>query len=260
MNTEQILGYPVFAESTSDCIAWIQEALVAEKGRCRWFACLNPHSYVVAKSDPAFADALLSADWLVPDGIGIVIGAWFLGRPLQGRITGFDVFSGVMDALDARGGSVFFLGSTQDTLEAIALKMPQDYPNVRLAGVYSPPFKPEFDEADLIKMIDAISLSEADVLWVGMTAPKQEKWIAQHSGQLPVKFVGAIGAVFDFYAGKVVRSHPIFQKSGLEWLPRLLQQPRRLWRRMGISAPIFLWDVFRARFSLRTHEVPRNAK
>ncbi len=80
-----------------------------------------------------------------------------------------------------------------------------------------------------------------------MTAPKQEKWLHQHQAELNVKFAAAVGAVFDFYSGRVKRSHPVFQRLGLEWLPRLLQQPRRLWRRMGVSAPIFLWHVLRQR-------------
>ncbi len=104
-------------------------------------------------------------------------------------------------------------------------------------------------------MIEPITEAAADVVWVGMTAPKQEKWIAEMRPQLPVKFAGAIGAVFDFYTGEVKRAHPVFQKMGLEWLPRLLQQPRRLWRRMAVSAPIFLWDVFRA--CLSSGEDPR---
>jgi N-acetylglucosaminyldiphosphoundecaprenol N-acetyl-beta-D-mannosaminyltransferase len=92
-------------------------------------------------------------------------------------------------------------------------------------------------------MIDLINQSKADVLWVGMTAPKQEKWIYQNKNRLSVKFIGAIGAVFDFYTGEVKRSPVLFQKLGLEWLPRLIQQPKRLWRRMFISAPYFLWHV-----------------
>jgi len=94
-------------------------------------------------------------------------------------------------------------------------------------------------------MISAINAARPDVLWVGMTAPKQEKWIHQNRHRLQVKFIGAIGAVIDFYTGRVKRSHPVFRKLGLEWLPRLLQEPRRLWRRMGVSAPIFVMEVVR---------------
>lgn len=90
-----------------------------------------------------------------------------------------------------------------------------------------------------------INLAKPDVLWVGMTAPKQEKWIYANLPHLNVKFAAAIGAVFDFYTGRVKRSSPIFQKLGLEWLPRLVSQPRRLWRRMIISAPIFIWHIIK---------------
>ena len=94
-------------------------------------------------------------------------------------------------------------------------------------------------------MVTAVNAAAPDVLWVGMTAPKQEKWILENHARLNVKFAAAIGAVFDFYTGKVKRSHPVFQRLGLEWLPRLIQQPRRLWRRMFVSAPIFIWHVLR---------------
>ena len=141
------------------------------------------------------------------------------------------------------GQSVFFLGATEVTLAQIRTKMAHDYPQIYVAGTYSPPFKATYSEEELDVMIDAINAAKPDVLWVGMTAPKQEKWIHDNLGKLDVRFAGAIGAVFDFYAGKVKRSPLLFQRLGLEWLPRLIQQPRRLWRRMFISAPIFLFDV-----------------
>ena len=94
-------------------------------------------------------------------------------------------------------------------------------------------------------MLAAINAAAPDVLWVGMTAPKQEKWLHANRARLDVKFAAAVGAVFDFYAGRVKRSHPVFQKLGLEWLPRLLQEPRRLWRRNFVSTPVFLWHLLR---------------
>lgn len=103
-------------------------------------------------------------------------------------------------------------------------------------------------------MLAQIMLAAPDVLWVGMTAPKQEKWIAAMQPRLRVRFAGAIGAVFDFYSGEVKRSHPVLQRIGLEWLPRLVQQPRRLWRRMAVSAPIFVWDVLLARLWRNSRE------
>lgn len=244
MTTQNILGYAVTAEQAGSVIADITAHMERPERAFGWMACLNPHSYAVAKSDAAFMSALHQADWLVPDGVGVIIAGRLLGRPLTERITGFDVFDGVMQQLERTGGSVFFLGGTDATLAKIAEQLPQDYPNVTLAGVYSPPFKPSYDEQEIDAMVAAVRGAQPDVLWVGMTAPKQEKWIAELQTRLDVRFAGAIGAVFDFYIGNVKRSHPAFQKLGLEWLPRLLQEPKRLWRRMFVSAPIFLKDVF----------------
>ena len=150
-----------------------------------------------------------------------------------------------------QGFSYFFLGSTDETLQKVEQKLSLDYPNISFSGAYSPPYKPEFSEADNQAMIEAINAVKPDVLWVGMTAPKQEKWIFQNRDKLDVKFIGAIGAVFDFYVGNVKRSHPIFLNLGLEWLPRLLQEPKRLWRRNFVSSPLFLAKVFAQRLGLR---------
>jgi N-acetylglucosaminyldiphosphoundecaprenol N-acetyl-beta-D-mannosaminyltransferase len=137
----------------------------------------------------------------------------------------------------------------------ICEKFSAQYPNVHIAGSWSPPFKPAFDEADSRAMITAVNRAAPHVLWVGMTAPKQEKWIHRHRASLNADFIGAIGAVFDFYIGTVKRSHPWFQERGLEWLPRLLREPRRLWNRTLVSAPIFLRLVLRQRLAQ-----PQNGK
>lgn len=241
--TSSFLDYTIVAGSVSECVDDIAQT-ISSTTEPRWFACLNPHSYAVAKDDPVFSKALQATDWLVPDGAGVVIASRYLKCPVHERITGSDVFFGLHDRLNRQGGgSIFFLGSTDEILAEIRQRMAKDYPNLRVAGTFSPPYKPEFSPSDLDDMIAAINAAKPDVLWVGMTAPKQEKWIHQNRHRLQVKFIGAIGAVFDFYTGRVKRSHPIFQKLGLEWLPRLLQEPRRLWRRMGVSAPLFVWDV-----------------
>ena len=243
------LGYSLVSCSSNECFENIAE-LIATTTEPRWFACLNPHSHVIAKIDSAFSEALLAADWLVPDGAGVVLASRFLGCPVHGRITGSDIFYGLLNHLNRRGGgSIFFLGSTEEILAEIRERMVKDYPNLRVTGTFSPPYKPEFSPEEQNEMIDAINAVKPDLLWVGLTAPKQEKWIHLNKHRLQVKFIGAIGAVFDFYTGRVKRSHPIYQKWGLEWLPRLLQEPRRLWRRMGVSAPIFIFHVLKAKIS-----------
>ncbi len=211
----------------------------------KYFVCLNPHSYEVAQEDLVFKTALLDADIIVPDGVGIIAASRILGGIIRERITGYDIFEGVTSSLNqSEGLSCFFLGSTEENLKIIKKKMGEEFPGVMVAGCYSPPFKKEFDEEDNRRMIDIINNASPDVLWVGMTAPKQEKWIYRHKNKMTsVKFIGAIGAVFDFYSGTVKRSHPFFQRCGLEWLPRFLKQPRRLWKRNLISNPRFLLRV-----------------
>lgn len=244
VETEDILDYAVYADDREECLKDIYE-WVASGNHCRWLACLNPHSFVSAQDEPHFAEALHDADWLIPDGSGIVLAAKILGKRTRERITGSDIFWGLQETLNRSGGnSVFFLGSTEETLSSIRTKTSQDFPHIKVAGTYSPPYKTEFDEADNRLMIEAINSSGADVLWVGMTAPKQEKWIYQNRDKLNVKFAGAIGAVFDFYSGRIKRSHAVFQKLGLEWLPRLLREPVRLWRRNFVSTPRFLLTLF----------------
>jgi len=245
--SRDLLGYRVFAGDAAACVGEI-EAAIAAGGPARWLACLNPHSFAVALDRPEFAAALGAADWLVPDGVGVVLGARFLGVPLAGRVTGSDVFDGLSRLLDRRGGArVFFLGATEETLALVRERHRREYPSVEVVGCLAPPFRADFTAAELDEMAAAVNAARPDVLWVGLGAPKQEVWLHRLRHRLDVRFAGAVGAVFDFYAGRVRRSHPAFQALGLEWLPRLLQEPRKLWRRMIVSAPVFLWHVARAR-------------
>lgn len=249
---EDLLGYSVEADSVQDFAEQLYHDLFGAHEStqpAKWLACLNPHSYAVAKHDSQFAYALRNADWLVPDGAGIVLASRLLGGRIRERITGSDVFSSLLHRMnEANGSSVFFLGATEETLLQIKTRMAQDFPNVRVVGTYSPPFRSTWATEELDAMISTINTAQPDMLWVGMTAPKQEKWIYDNLPRLKIRFAAAVGAVFDFYAGNVKRSHPLFQRLGLEWLPRLIQQPKRLWRRMFVSAPVFIWHVIRYKF------------
>ena len=217
---------------------WIEEG-----DYCRLLACINPHSYVVSLGNPEFSRALHGSDWLVPDGAGILIASRILGGRINQRITGSDIFHGLHNRLNNVGAKVFFLGSSETTLQGICKKMLVNWPCIRIAGTYSPPFKPVFSKEDNRAMLAAVNAAAPDVLWVGMTAPKQEKWLFDNRGSLNVKFAGAVGAVFDFYTGRVKRSHPLFQRLGFEWLPRLIREPSRLWNRNFISTPKFLYRL-----------------
>lgn len=254
MAQENVLGYGVVDYSVADCTDAIMDTLMQANGAearvCDWLACLNPHSYAVALEDSDFSLALHHANWLIPDGVGVVWASRLLGGHIKERVTGSDIFFGLHQRMNAQGGlSVFFLGASEATLAQIRTRVALDYPHVRVAGTWSPPFKPTYSALELDEMVGAINAARPDVLWVGMTAPKQEKWIFENRARLDVRFAAAVGAVFDFYTGNVKRSHPVFQRLGLEWLPRLLQQPRRLWRRMFVSAPIFVWHTLKAKFT-----------
>jgi N-acetylglucosaminyldiphosphoundecaprenol N-acetyl-beta-D-mannosaminyltransferase len=244
------LNYQVVAVSFEACVDALMKGIINAAIESFWLACLNPHSAAIARNDIDFDEALKAADYLVPDGAGIVLASRILGGGIRERITGSDVFRGVNEAMNSRGqGSCFFLGSSEEILARIREKMVKDFPNVEVLGTYSPPFKDEFTEEENRLMIEAVNMAKPDVLWVGMTAPKQEKWIYKNKDKLNVKFIAAVGGVFDFYSGNIKRNeYPWFLEHCLEWLPRLIQEPGRLWKRTFISAPLFLFLVLKQKF------------
>ena len=243
---ERILNVEVDAAQIDDIIS--QLVFSINDNNKLVLSCINPHSVVVCQKDRIFHDALLNSDFNIPDGAGIVWASRFLGGNIRARVTGSDIFHGLNDYLNKKGGtSCFFLGSSEDTLGKIRTRMADEFPNVKIAGTYSPPFKEIFTEEENQDMLDAVNRSDPDVLWVGMTAPKQEKWIYQNREKLNARVIAAVGAVFDFYAGTKRRSTRFWQDKGLEWLPRFMREPRRLWRRNLVSSPMFIYLVLKER-------------
>ena len=141
--------------------------------------------------------------------------------------------------------TVMFMGSSQKVLDLIVKRAAEVYPHLKVV-TYSPPYKPEFSDEDNKAIIDAINAADPDLLWIGMTAPKQEKWTYSHWDELNIHcHVGTIGAVFDFFAGTVERAPMWWQRHGLEWLYRLLKEPKRMWRRYIIGNALFLWNMLK---------------
>ena len=208
---------------------------------------INAHSYNTALEDEAFAEALQKGDYLVPDGMSIVKACRWLkaeSRPAE-RIAGWDLFTFEMDNLNQRGGKCFFMGSSEAVLEKIKERAAADYPNI-VVDSYSPPYKQEFSEEDNTAIVNAVNSADPDLLWIGMTAPKQEKWAYTHWPELDIHcHCGTIGAVFDFYAGTVRRAPEWMQKAGLEWLHRLLSNPKRMWRRYVVGNVKFIRNVIK---------------
>ena len=206
---------------------------------------INAFSYDNARKDVLFSEALQKGDVLIPDGISIVKACRFLNAKSQPkeRIAGWDLFVYEMEKLNRVGGKVMFLGSSDAVLNLIRRRVAEKYPKIEV-DTYSPPYKPVFSDEENEAMISAINRSNPDLLWIGMTAPKQEKWAYTHLDRLDVHcHIGTIGAVFDFFAGTVKRAPERWQRVGLEWLYRLLSEPRRMWRRYFIGNAKFIYYI-----------------
>ena len=205
---------------------------------------INAYSYNVAQKDTLFKEALLNSDVLIPDGIGVVWAVQFLFGKKINKIAGADLFYYQMNRLQRLEGSCFFLGSSEDTLVKIKEKAKKEFPRVKIDS-YSPPYKSEFTKTENAIMIQKVNECNPDVLFVGMTAPKQEKWAYTHFNNLHTGHICCIGAVFDFYAGKVVRAPRWMTNLGLEWSFRLVKEPKRMWKRYLIGNTEFIVAMFK---------------
>ena len=210
---------------------------------------INAHSFNVAQKDGLFAEALKNGDYLIPDGASIIKACKLLKAKSQPkeRIAGWDLFSFEMEK--NRKKRVMFMGSSEKVLTRIREKAVVEYPDMEVV-TYSPPYKAEFLEEENSQIVKAINDANPDLLWIGMTAPKQEKWTYQHWKELNIHcHVGTIGAVFDFYAGTAQRAPKWWQEHSLEWLYRLIKEPRRMWRRYVLGNPLFLWNIAREKLN-----------
>lgn len=232
--------------STAKIVCSISELASIPEGKTL-INTINAHSYNVAQTDDLFAEALLKGDYLIPDGASIVGACRFLkaaSRPSE-RIAGWDLFHMEMERLASRGGKVMFMGSSEAVLAKIRERLASEYPNLEPV-TYSPPYKPEFSEEDNAAIVAAINAADPDLLWIGMTAPKQEKWAYSHWKELDIHcHCGTVGAVFDFYAGTVKRAPLWWQEHSLEWLYRLIKEPGRMWRRYLVGNTKFIWNILK---------------
>ena len=204
---------------------------------------INQYSYCIAEKDSDFKTALQQSDILLPDGVGIVSAVRLLTGEKIKKIAGADIHQYLLEELNRKKGSCFYLGSSSTTLQKISNRLSKEYPNIKV-GVFSPPFKKDFSDADNLQMKEVVNAFRPDVLFVGMTAPKQEKWSFQHKIDLNVSIICSIGAVFDFYAGTIERPSPFWINIGLEWFVRLLKEPSRMWKRYLYYGPVFIASIF----------------
>lgn len=214
---------------------------------------INQYSFCVAERDQDFKNALMSSDILLPDGIGIVIAVKTATGHTLKKISGADLHKSMLEKMDRKQGRVFYLGSNNNTLSKIKQRLAVEYPGIT-CGSYSPPYKASFTDEDNAAMIAAVNEFKPDVLFVGMTAPKQEKWVNQHKGSLNARFICSVGAVFDFYAGTVKRPSEFWINLGLEWFVRLCREPKRMWKRYMYYGPIFAFALLKEKLVAGLHE------
>jgi N-acetylglucosaminyldiphosphoundecaprenol N-acetyl-beta-D-mannosaminyltransferase len=226
----EVMGFRVFSDSL--------ERIPVHQGSARVINTISPNSYGLATRQRSLSQALRSSDYLVLDGVYFALAAILLkGRNIR-RNQGPDVFFHFMQRMQHQGGRVFFLGSGPETLRLIRQRAAREYPNITV-GTYSPPFCDQFTEADNRKMTEAVNAFGPDILFVGMTCPKQEIWSIQNRDALNTGLVISVGNVFDWFAGTQKAIHPIWFRLRLGWLIRIFLRPEIFRRNIGNQMKFF---------------------
>ncbi|MBN1792896.1 WecB/TagA/CpsF family glycosyltransferase [Candidatus Woesearchaeota archaeon] len=234
----KIDNFRINTESREE-LAKLALSLIKRSKKTNIVQTINAHSFVAAQEDLFFREALENADILLPDGASISIATCLFNiKPrLHHRVPGPDFFMELTGLANKERLTYFFMGSSEEVLGMIRNRMKREYPNIKVHTL-SPPIYP-FEKKVNCDIIKKINKAKPDVLWVGMTAPKQEKWTYENRLKLKVPLVASIGAAFDFYAGTRKRAPLLFQRLNLEWLYRFILEPRRMWKRYINSNVLF---------------------
>jgi len=232
-----ILGVPISIinmQSALDIISsWVSQK------QSRFITAVDVHGVMTAQSSPTHLQALRSADMVTPDGLPLVWVGRARGHREMGRVAGPDLIAAVCEQSAVRGWRNYFYGGAPHVVQELSLRLKQSYPGLIVVGVESPPFRPLTD-AEKRETARRINESRADIVWVGLGCPKQERWISDMKPLIERAVLIAVGAAFDFHSGNISRAPRWMQRSGFEWLHRLCSEPRRLWRRYLVLAPSFV--------------------
>lgn len=201
----------------------------------------NVHTTVTSYEEPEYCAIQNGGIMAIPDGGPLSSVGRKRGFSKMSRTTGPSYMGKIFEISAKKGYRHYFYGSTEETLEKLYVELEKNYPGIQISGMYSPPFRPLTDEEDEA-IVKRINVTESDFLWVGLGAPKQEKWMAKHQGRVNGFMIG-VGAGFDYFAGNISRAPEWMQKMNLEWLYRLMQDPKRLLKRYMITNTKFIWNA-----------------
>ncbi len=246
-----LLGVRVSAFTLAAAVGeW--DAAIASGRRARVCTC-PVYTLMMGHQRPDVRAALNGADWVTPDGVPVVWALRLFGARQVGRVYGPDVMWALTELSVRRGYTQFYLGGAPGVAEQLAQVMQARFPGLKVAGTYSPPFRPLAPDEEQA-MIDRVNGSGAQIVWVGLGSPKQDLWLAQYRARLAPPLLVAVGAAFDFYTGHQRQAPRWMQRAGLEWLFRLAHEPRRLWRRYIVYNPLFVIKLALQWSGLRRYE------
>lgn len=239
-----ILKTNVSTYNLRETIVQFEEAITNQQKKLR--VAVTPVNCILwAHKNRDLRNIYNSADIVTADGVPVVWASKLLKNPIRGRVTGLDLLPAFAEVAAEKEYSFYFLGAAEGVGEQLAEKLKSVYRGLQIAGIYSPPFADRFTESENEYMIQKINASGADILWVSLTAPKQDYWIAEHFDRLQVSVAIGVGAAFDVVAGNISRSPRWMQNYGLEWLYRLIKEPKRLASRYLVEAPQFIPLIFK---------------
>jgi N-acetylglucosaminyldiphosphoundecaprenol N-acetyl-beta-D-mannosaminyltransferase len=238
IRTREVIGIPL-AMTTYDGAMDVMDGMVARR-EPGYVCAVAVHAVTVAQRDPVMRDALLGSTLTVPDGMPLVWAANLLGENLPHRVYGPELMRRYTRRCAAKGHRIWLYGGRdQGSLAQLALNLRRDFPGIRIVGGYSPPFR-DLEPREEDEVVARINADKPDVLWVGTGVPRQEKWMARMRKRVEVPVMAAVGAAFDFHAGRISQAPPWMQDRGLEWTYRIAQEPRRLLPRYLYYNPAFL--------------------
>ena len=230
---QEILGVPIDALTMEEVLDRVDMAIVG-RGRLR-IGMVNAAKLVHMRRDPTLQTDVVSCNLILADGVPVVWASRLLGRPLPERVAGIDLMHAMLRRGDENGYRVYCLGASEDVLAAAVGQITADYPHVKVVGRHHGYFTPQEEPG----IVAAIADANPDILLVGMSSPKKERFLARRGDQLGVPVCHGVGGSFDVLAGKIRRAPPAWQQLGLEWLYRVKQEPRRLWRRYLVTNTLF---------------------